>query len=178
MSEKDGSDPLSGTRRDVLKGIGAAATVAALGLPRGAPAAAATPTQKYEQVRQWTIVDTKGTREFPGWIAGAPEIWCYTSRMSYTEGDDVDLRVHTSEKRFSVRIERDGHKPEVVFEKQDVRGIVQRTPDNAAIKGCNWKPALTVPTANWKPGFYIVYLTANSATGQVSSASGISVWLV
>jgi hypothetical protein len=168
MSEQDPlqSEALfSESRRDVLKGIGAAATVAAFGLPRVAPAAAG-PTQKYEQVRQWTIVDTKGTREFPGWIAGAPEIWCYTSKMSYTEGDDVDLRVHTSEKRFSVRIERDGHEPELVFEKRDVRGIAQRTPDNAAIKGCNWKPALSVPTASWKPGFYIVYLTAKSATGQ------------
>lgn len=86
--------------------------------------------------------------------------------MSYTEGDDVELRVHTSERHFSVRFGRDGYDPELVFERQDARGIPQRSPDDAAIKGCGWNPALSVSTAKWKPGLYIVYLGARSPAGR------------
>src|SRR5690348_12063636 len=93
-------------RRDVLKGIGAALAVGLANLtPQSAsPAtqdatttpAAAAPLKKYPARYQWTVFDTKGTREFPGWRGGAPEIWAYTERMSYTTGDRVDLRVHTT----------------------------------------------------------------------------------
>jgi len=122
--------------------------------------------EKHPRLFQWSLADTKGIREFPGWIAGAPEIWAYTGRMSYTEGEPVDLRVHTTGRTFSVKVERDGHQPQTVFERADVRGTRQHTPDDAAIKGCGWKPSFSIETQGWRPGVYVVHLSTRDDSGR------------
>src|SRR5258707_10189574 len=97
----DDSEPIvNESRRDILKGMGAAASMLAAGITPGLGwGADAAPTaakdKNYLRLYQWSLIDTKGTREFPGWRPGEPEIWCYTQKMSYTEGENVDLRVHT-----------------------------------------------------------------------------------
>ncbi len=163
-------------RRDVLKGLGIVASMAAAGLaPRLlrseeiAPEAKEAFKQKYPRLYQWTLVDTKGTREFPGWRPGEPEIWCYTDKMSYTEGDRVDLRVHTTGKTFTVKIARESRQPEPVLEQGGIPGIRQVTADDAAIKGCNWKPAFSVDTAGWKPGVYVVSVTTQEDNGKTAA---------
>lgn len=132
--------------------------------------------EKYPRLFQWSLADTRGIREFPGWIADAPEIWGYTGMMSYTEGEQVDLRVHTTGRTFSVRVERDGHKPQVVFQRGDAPGTRQPTPDNAAIKGCGWKPSLSIETKGWHPGVYVVYLSTRDEGGR--EATGEHFFLV
>src|SRR5690349_19387114 len=120
-SQSPDAPELNLPRRDVLKGIGAAVTVASLAplstvtsaaaaADAGAAASTAPPAapdpRKYPRFYQWTVIDKVGAREFPGARPGEPEIWCYTNEMSYTEGAAVDLRVHTNCKTFAVRIER------------------------------------------------------------------------
>jgi hypothetical protein len=163
-------------RRDLLKGLGIVASMAAAGLsPRFVWGADVTPEakealkKKYPQLYQWTLIDTQGTREFPGWRPGEPEIWCYTEKMSYTEGDLVDLRVNTTEKTFAVKIARESHDPETVLERSGIRGMRQATADDAAIKGCNWKPSLSVNTKGWRPGVYVVYLTTQNEGGKTAA---------
>jgi len=174
---------LNRPRRDVLKGIGAAVTAASLSPLSFAPSAAAAEgaaaasteppvaldPSKYPRFYQWTVIDKAGSREFPGARPGEPEIWCYTNQMSYPEGAAVDLRVHTNCETFSVRIDRESHVPEVVFSKHGIKGIQQRTPADAAIKGCEWKPALSVNTEGWKPGVYIVHVIAQDHKGNVAA---------
>jgi hypothetical protein len=162
-------------RRNVLKGLGLTASVAAAGFgPRllwagnasqGRPAA-----RRYLQLYQWTLIDEKGTREFPGWRPGEPEVWCYTEKMSYTEGDGVDLRVHTNCKTFAIKVVRAGGTPQTVLEQGGIRGTSQHTPQDAAIKGCGWKPSFSIETGGWRPGVYVVHLEARDAAGK--SAEG------
>lgn len=174
---KTGRTEVNEPRRDVLKSIGATVSVAALGLPyasvRGVtpaqPLSAAPDPKKYPRWFQWTIIDKKGTREFPAWYPGEPEIWAYTENMSYAEGDTVDLRVHTNCKTFAVRIEKEGYVPDVVLQRTDIPGTKQTTPDDAAIRGCNWKPSFSVKTAGWKPGVYIVFLSCRDESGKTAA---------
>ncbi len=172
-------------RRDVLKGIGAAIAVSLAGLTPQAvsPAtqapdttsAAAAPRKKYPARYQWTVFDTKGTREFPGWRGGAPEIWAYTERMSYTAGERVDLRVHTTGRTFAVRVDRDGYPAKTVLQKDGIRGTRQKTPEDAAIRGCGWSPSFSVDTSGWTPGVYVVQLSTRDESGREASGEHLFV---
>lgn len=127
------------------------------------------PWAKHPYKWQWTLIDTKGIREFPGWHPGEPEIWAYTEEMAYVQGEKVDLRVHTNCRTFSVRIERDGHTPKIALQREGLPGTHQKTPDNASVKGCGWKPSVTVSTEGWQSGIYIVYLSARDEAGREAS---------
>ncbi len=143
-----------------------AATAAASAAPAGT--ASAEKPDPYPRRAQWTLIDTKGIREFPGWLHGEPEIWAYTEKMTYVSGDEVHLLAHTNCDKFSVQIKRETHVPEIVLQKDGIRGIHQHTPDDASIKGCGWKPAFSFKTQNWKPGVYLILLSAVDRKGKTA----------
>lgn len=147
------------------------AEAAAAGTPTPSPAPGGAPTEKpdpYPRRYQWTLVDTKGIREFPGWLHGEPEIWAYTDKITYDAGDEVQLRAHTNCEKFSVHIYRESNTPQTVLRKEGIRGIHQHTPDDASIKGCGWKPAFSFKTHDWQPGVYIIVLNATDTQGKTA----------
>ncbi|MCW2395771.1 MULTISPECIES: N,N-dimethylformamidase beta subunit family domain-containing protein [unclassified Sphingobium] len=189
MSDQESEDNkgalFSASRRTVIGGLTSAAAAAVAGIPGGTFAetpsplrsAVVPPAKDWQEVArrakakgyfaryQWSLIDLRGRREFPGWLGGAPEVWAYTEKMSYLEGESVDLLVHTNTPAFDVRIVRDGEKQALAFEKSGVRGIVQKTPENASVVGCGWKPALAVSTKGWAPGVYIAHFKCRDAKG-------------
>jgi hypothetical protein len=96
--------------------------------------------------------------EIPRGEAG--EIWCYTDRISYAAGDEVVFYVHTTARRYSVTILRDGAEQEVVLQRSGLRGREQQTRDDCYERGCGWVESfrLSVP-AEWRSGGYLAFLT-------------------
>lgn len=166
------------SRRDFVKGLGLMGAAAAINLKSASAFAVETSTivkakntpKKYPRNYQWTVVDEKGIREFPGWQLGRPELWAYTGEMSYLSGEKVDLRVSGNVSSFSLRIERDGHQPEVVYQQDNIKVIEQPTPEDAAVNGCNWDPTVWIPTDKWRSGVYLAYLSAKDANGASVTA--------
>jgi hypothetical protein len=99
-----------------------------------------------------------------GWLSERPssdpdalEIWCYTPRFSYRPGERVDVHVHTTGERFSLRVLRDGLHPQVVLEQQDLAGVRGDTPEDAYASGCDWTVGTSfVVGDDWAPGFYLL----------------------
>lgn len=127
------------------------------------------------QPNVWTAMDPTypvGMREFPQNNPDIPEIWIYSDKMSYSQGDEVTFYVHTNAKTYDLVIERDGGKTERVYAKKGLKGIAQKTPNDAYVKGCNWKASykLKIPK-KWKGGVYVITVTAElpkkgKATGE------------
>ena len=67
-----------------------------------------------------------GLREFPQNYPDVPEIWIYSEKMSYSQGDVVTFYVHTNAKTYDLVIERDGGKTEKVYEKKGLKAMLSR----------------------------------------------------
>jgi len=112
----------------------------------------------------WTGMDPTfpvGLREFPQNNPDIPEIWIYSDKMSYNQGEEVVFFVHTNAKKYNLKIEREGGVTETVHEKFDLKGISQETPENAFIVGAGWEKSysLKIPQS-WKSGVYVISVTA------------------
>jgi hypothetical protein len=107
----------------------------------------------------------------PGWQSEhasndsqASEIWCYTDKPSYQEGETVELFIHSTAQTLELSIIRDGNEPQAVFNRELSGDFRQTTPADAYAKGCGWNRALTVEIdSSWTPGFYLLVLKAEFA---------------
>lgn len=90
-----------------------------------------------------------------------PEIWCYTNRLSYSVFDRLDIHVHTTARRFSLRVFRDSVVSRTVLARSGLPGTQQDTPHDAYAVGCGWATSLstTIPE-DWEPGVYVVTVDA------------------
>lgn len=103
-----------------------------------------------------------------GWESERPsgdssrlEVWCYTPSFSYAPGEKVDVRAHTTAERFSLSVVRDGQRPEVVLEIDDIPGTVGVTPDNSYEQGCDWPIATEFEVGrSWRSGLYLLIVRA------------------
>ena len=88
-----------------------------------------------------------------------PQIWAYTSALSYAPGDEVVLHATSTAGQAHVRIARDGVHPEVVLERVIAVGFAE-TPPDCSVSGCGWPEVLrfTVPE-HWKSAVYSIALT-------------------
>jgi hypothetical protein len=99
--------------------------------------------------------------------ASALEIWCYTNRFSYGTGEHVDIRVHTTARRYSLEIVRDGANPETVYRRDGLAGAAHETPRDSFRVGCGWPAAcsLEIPDT-WRSGFYLLVVRAQNDRGE------------
>jgi len=105
--------------------------------------------------------------ERPSTDPRAGEVWCYTGRLSYAPGDQVDFHISASASTFSLEIIRDGPNPETVYRRDGLNAGFFPTPEDAYANGCGWPPAfsLTVP-GEWRSGFYLVVVRAVMPDGE------------
>ena len=106
---------------------------------------------------QWWYDTAKGDR---------PELFCYTSELSLVVGAPIELRVHTTASVFDILVSRDPSGAEVTYRAQSVKGVAQRTPDAPYRKGCDWSVTQSIDTTDWRPGGYVISVSASA--GDVS----------
>lgn len=91
----------------------------------------------------------------------------YTDRLSYREGDAINLHVSTSAASYSMEVARLGAEAKVVLAKADLPGASFPIPEDASANGCRWPVShrITVP-ADWTSGYYNVRLRAADRGGK------------
>lgn len=106
--------------------------------------------------------------ERPSANPSACEVWCYTTRLSYSPGEQLDLHISATAGSFTLEITRDGVSPQVVYRREGLTADAHPTPDDAYASGCGWPVAhsLTIPS-DWLSGFYIVTVRAVSPTAEI-----------
>ncbi|NHN56461.1 hypothetical protein G9U51_11795 [Calidifontibacter sp. DB0510] len=100
----------------------------------------------------------------PGFVVerpgmGSVEAWCYTDEWSFDPGDTVEVRAHTTADSYSLRLVRDGIRPEEVWSARDLPGRAHPTPEDAYAVGCGWPVAVTFEVgADWPSGLYLLII--------------------
>ncbi len=101
----------------------------------------------------------------------ADDIEGYPGSLSYEVGETVSLHVSTRATQWSVRVERWGAARSTVFEQSGLDGRFHEVPEDADSAGCGWPVAIKIQTAcDWRPGFYLVTLTAEGSDPDVAIA--------
>lgn len=104
-------------------------------------------------------------------IADPPAIHVegYTSKSSYTQGEEAVFHVSASTPIFAAVIERIGAERKKVWEKADLAGRHHPVPDDAAAFGCRWPESFRVKIGeDWPSGYYQMTLSAQDRGGQWS----------
>ncbi|HGW4869707.1 TPA: N,N-dimethylformamidase beta subunit family domain-containing protein [Pseudomonas aeruginosa] len=118
-----------------------------------------------------TINRPRHAWSIPGWDSekasnnpSAQEVWCYTDKPAYREGETLELFIHSTAATLELEVIRDGSSPETVLSRRLEGDFKQVTPADAYAKGCNWTRATTLDIdADWRPGFYLIVLRASFA---------------
>ncbi len=121
----------------------------------------------------------------------------YTGQASVLPGEYVHLYVSTTSREFTVKAFRmgwyGGDLARRVWESGPVKGHRQRHPSRTSDTNtvhAHWGPSLTVPTAGWPSGSYLLRLDAESGgqryvpltvrsastAGKVVLKNGVSTW--
>ena len=100
--------------------------------------------------------------------AGIVEAWCYTDRFSYFPGEEVKFHFNSNATEFSISIVRDGSKPKVVFQRENLHAERQETPADAHANGCHWPVGLrwTLPE-DMPSGFYLIISHTLQPSGEI-----------
>jgi hypothetical protein len=101
-------------------------------LPTEFPDFGLTPEQRRIAVRGHTY-------EWPGMDGERGEIWCYSDRFSYRNGETVALFVSSTAPQFNLEIVRDGGSEIAVFKAGKIAARWQETPDQCSVDGCGWE---------------------------------------
>ncbi len=118
---------------------------------------------------QWPHWSEQIRGERPGGDPRRLEIWGYAGKPSYAPGETLTLHVTTTARNFGVRIFRDGHAPELVYQVKDLSGASHPTPDDAFAVGCRWPSGVTLEIPkSWRPGAYVVEFTARDERGSAT----------
>ncbi|KAB8192804.1 hypothetical protein FH608_025440 [Nonomuraea phyllanthi] len=92
------------------------------------------------------------------------EIEGYADQVSVLPGESFRLRVSTTAPRFTAAAFRMGANPAKVWQSREVKGMRQepmRLVDGMA-SAAHWRPSLTVETAGWPEGAYLIRLDAST----------------
>jgi len=129
-------------------------------LPTEFPDFGLTPEQRRIAVRGHTY-------EWPGMDGERGEIWCYSDRFSYRNGETVALFVSSTAPQFSLEIVRDGGDEAAVFKAGKIAARWHDTPDQCSVDGCGWESSYEVKIdSDWPSGAYRATLTAEGRDGQ------------
>ncbi|NLI93527.1 MAG: hypothetical protein GX434_15475 [Peptococcaceae bacterium] len=91
----------------------------------------------------------------------------YSDKISYYNGDKVELKVHCRQPSYSIEVSRYGKEQVVVMQEKNLPGIRQDFYPNASEAGAKWKTtySFTIPD-NWDNGMYAAKLSDNK--GNIS----------
>ncbi|MBS2962196.1 hypothetical protein KGA66_04010 [Actinocrinis puniceicyclus] len=180
-----------GTRRGLLRalasaaGLGLALTAAtACSGAGGAPAtagsaggnatAAASPSPSLSDVAAENAKPGTTAWNIPAGAVGPQNaIQGYTDQASVTPGQSFKLFVSTTAPAFTATAYRIGYyrgtNGRQIWQSSSTPGKLQTaqsiTPSTHTVE-CEWSPSLTVSTASWPPGDYLIKLVASNGHGQ------------
>jgi N,N-dimethylformamidase beta subunit-like protein len=106
-----------------------------------------TPTAQW----QWWYDTATGSR---------PELFCYTAELSLAAGAPIELRVHTTAERFDLVVHRDGANADVAYRAAAIPGASHPVRAAPYREGCDWPVTLSVDTEGWRPGGYVIVVSA------------------
>src|SRR6185312_11510150 len=66
--------------------------------------------------------------ERPSADPSACEVWCYTSQLSYSPGDQLDVHVSATAGSFDLVISRDGASAQLVYQREGLTAGAHPTP--------------------------------------------------
>jgi len=92
-----------------------------------------------------------------GGFEGAPEVWCYTSHITFAPGETVGFHVSTTAPTVEIEVVRDGFEPVSVHRVSGIAAGHHLTPERFYESGCGWPVAheWTIPD-DLASGFYLV----------------------
>ena len=92
------------------------------------------------------------------------DIEAYCGRLSYVVGDRLALHVSSRHAHFDIKIQREGFKNRIVWEKAGVDSSYFEAPPDADANGCRWPANMEIDIQeDWQSGFYLITLTAHGA---------------
>jgi len=92
------------------------------------------------------------------------EIEAYCAKLSYRQGEQLELHVSCRTPNYDVKIERWGATRETVWSGEAFRGQFVAAPEDADANGCDWPVSVVVDVPDaWGSGFYLVTATASEA---------------
>ncbi len=91
----------------------------------------------------------------------------YCWPQSGVAGDTIDVAISSSVPSCSLSVARIGASEQVVFE-QTLDGLSELSiPEDVAVNGCGWGPAITLEIdASWPSGFYLVRIDADGEQAE------------
>jgi hypothetical protein len=105
------------------------------------------------------------------------EVWCYTDKISYSPGEEVQFHTSTTAQELSIEILRDGQAPSSVHAVRGLRGAVHKLPPDFYENGCGWPVNYRWRIPEDMPsGFYVVISRVSSEQKSefTTVVSGIS----
>ncbi|WP_426033646.1 N,N-dimethylformamidase beta subunit family domain-containing protein [Cypionkella sp. TWP1-2-1b2] len=95
-----------------------------------------------------------------------PQVWIYSSALSYSPGEILILHAMSSASEAQLTIAREGLNPESVL-KTTLKISFATTPFDASENGCHWPKALrlTIPD-DWQSGVYTLTVTIPGHSSQ------------
>jgi hypothetical protein len=95
-------------------------------------------------------------------------VYCYTDKYSYKHGEDVQVHMTSTTRTFDVVVIKDGARPKIVLQRDNVPGRYSETPQNCFQVGCGWPVLLTFRVdPQWETGFYLIIVRTWDAAGTV-----------
>jgi hypothetical protein len=91
-----------------------------------------------------------------------PELFCYTSELSIAAGAPLEVRVHTTAERFDIVVYCDGAREEVAHRVEAIPGFAHPPRPAPYRDGCGWPITLSIATDGWRPGGYVIVVTARA----------------
>lgn len=102
------------------------------------------------------------------------EVWCYTDKISYLPGEEVQFHTSTTAKELSIEVLRDGHVPYTVHARTGLPGVMHKLRPDFYERGCGWPVSYRWRIPNdLPPGFYLVISRAQSELeNEVTTVAG------
>jgi hypothetical protein len=160
------------SRRSFLGRAAAAAAVPGAVVAAAKLAGSPAPDAARTAARRRNVPENSLPGDSHWWLShrGAPDaIMGYTGQASVLSGQRVQLYVSTTSREFTVKAFRmgwyGGDLARLVWQSGPVRGHRQRpasVDERTSTVHTDWGPSLTVPTAGWPAGSYLLRLDAHS----------------
>jgi len=100
-----------------------------------------------------------------------PQIWAYTSRMSYAPGEVMELHVSTTCPTYRVTIRRDGTGTGTAWQSGELAGGFHPIAPDCSVRGCGWPVAVSLEIpADWPSDGYLVILEGGHPNGPARHA--------
>ena len=110
--------------------------------------------------------------EFPGRSDGLPETWCYTDRLSYAQGEWIELFAISTSAQVNIEVTLQNPDSPIVFEKRSVAATWTSIRPDVSETGCDWPSIARIKVeSNWPSGAYLVAVTPTYTKSDQQAAT-------